>query len=187
MGNMTLNRRASRARLELEAPLLEGNDDDDDDNSDTHQNIVSADNGVPESDGERKTTRPAYPHDPEVGPAPATTPRVRMTARVGTTLFMAPEIMKGGDYSKKIDVWSYGAMLSELLTLEQPYPEDLRMMEIMKGVLTHTLRPRVPRPDEVPHPDLAALVAACVRSRPGARPSFVEIERRLQVVLREIE
>ena len=30
-------------------------------------------------------------------------------------------------------------------------------------------------------------VAACVRSRAGARPSFVEIERRLQVVLWEIE
>merc|ERR1711965_1259925 len=102
-----------------------------------------------------------------------------MTARIGTTLFMAPEIMKGGDYSKKIDVWSFGAMLSELLTLEPPYPEEMRMVQIMKGVLTGTLRPRVPRPEEVPHPDLAELVERCVRFRPGERPSFVEIERRL--------
>ena len=110
-----------------------------------------------------------------------------MTERVGTTLFMAPEIMKGGLYSKKIDVWSFGALLSELLTLEQPYPEDLRMVQIMKGVLTGTLRPRVPRAGAVPHPDLAALVERCVRFRPRERPSFVEIERRLQAVLVAIE
>ena len=111
----------------------------------------------------------------------------RMTTLVGTALFMAPEIMKGGDYSKKIDVWSYGAMLSELLTLKPPYPEEMRMMQIMEGVLRGTLQPRVPQSEELPHPDLAELVEHCVRFRPEERPTFVEIERRLQAMLLEIE
>ena len=116
-------------------------------------------------------------------------PHVREFRRQRHRLQHSMAAEPGGQSRRTRRRWPGGQDLLRRLQprLEQPYPEDLRMLEIMRGVLTHTLRPRVPRADEVPHPDLAALVAACVRSRPGARPSFVEIERRLQVVLREIE
>lgn len=39
----------------------------------------------------------------------------------GTVAWMAPEMIRKEPCSKKVDVWSYGVLLWELLTQEIPY------------------------------------------------------------------
>merc|ERR1711879_579371 len=48
---------------------------------------------------------------------------------VGTPEFMAPEMVNsqladGGSYTEKVDVWSLGMTMFELMTLKIPYRED---------------------------------------------------------------
>lgn len=40
---------------------------------------------------------------------------------VGTVAWMAPEVIRHELCSEKVDVWSYGVLLWELLTQEKPY------------------------------------------------------------------
>lgn len=40
---------------------------------------------------------------------------------VGTVAWMAPEVIRHELCSEKVDVWSYGVLLWELLTHEKPY------------------------------------------------------------------
>ena len=40
---------------------------------------------------------------------------------VGTVAWMAPELIRHEPCSEKVDVWSYGVLLWELLTHEKPY------------------------------------------------------------------
>ncbi len=40
---------------------------------------------------------------------------------VGTVAWMAPEVIRHEACSEKVDIWSYGVLLWELLTQEMPY------------------------------------------------------------------
>ena len=40
---------------------------------------------------------------------------------VGTVAWMAPEVIRHEPYSEKVDVWSYGVVIWELLNQERPY------------------------------------------------------------------
>ena len=39
----------------------------------------------------------------------------------GTPLMMAPELLRGDKYNQKVDVWSLGALLYQILTDEYPF------------------------------------------------------------------
>ena len=41
--------------------------------------------------------------------------------RVGTSAWMAPEVLRNEPYSGKADVWSYGVVTWEMLTKRVPY------------------------------------------------------------------
>jgi calcium-dependent protein kinase len=42
--------------------------------------------------------------------------------KLGTPLFMAPEILKNEEYNNKVDIWSVGIMLFMMLTGKLPFP-----------------------------------------------------------------
>ena len=44
---------------------------------------------------------------------------------IGTSNYVAPEILQEKKYNKKIDIWSLGCIIYELCTLEQCFPQSL--------------------------------------------------------------
>lgn len=50
----------------------------------------------------------------------------RMTNRIGTFQWMAPEVINGEKYSEKADVFSYGIILWEIASREPPYKSFLK-------------------------------------------------------------
>nr|POE70211.1 serine/threonine-protein kinase ctr1 [Quercus suber] len=96
----------------------------------------------------------------------------------GTLPWMAPELLNGSSslVSEKVDVFSFGIVLWELLTGEEPYA-DLHYGAIIGGIVSNTLRPLVP---ESCDPDWRSLMEKCWSAEPSERPSFTEIANELR-------
>lgn len=128
-----------------------------------------------------------------------------MTAGVGSSLWMAPEVMVGQRYDDKSDVFSLGVVLSELDTHELPYAhakaarhsvasgEDQRGDSIGHALpetallqLVSTGRLQVQFSQQC-HPELVALARQCMRLEPTERPSAAEVLYQLHVILRTFE
>ncbi|KAL3532237.1 hypothetical protein ACH5RR_005758 [Cinchona calisaya] len=102
----------------------------------------------------------------------------------GTLPWMAPELLNGSSnlVSEKVDVYSYGIVMWELLTGEEPYA-DLHYGAIIGGIVSNTLRPSVP---ESCDPDWKALMERCWSAEPSERPSFTEIANELRLMASKI-
>ncbi|XP_011495720.1 PREDICTED: mitogen-activated protein kinase kinase kinase 13 [Ceratosolen solmsi marchali] len=106
----------------------------------------------------------------------------RMTF-AGTVAWMAPEIIRNEPCSEKVDIWSYGVVLWELLSGEIPY-KDVDSSAIMYGVGNNSLR--LPIPTTCPD-GYRILVEQCWAAKPRNRPSFKHIEMHLQIAAVELE
>ncbi|KAF0902870.1 hypothetical protein E2562_019165 [Oryza meyeriana var. granulata] len=96
----------------------------------------------------------------------------------GTLPWMAPELLNGSSslVSEKVDVFSFGIVLWELLTGEEPYA-DLHYGVIIGGIVSNTLRPPVPDSCD---PEWRSLMEQCWSTEPSERPTFTEIAGRLR-------
>ncbi|GJN00754.1 hypothetical protein PR202_ga17959 [Eleusine coracana subsp. coracana] len=99
----------------------------------------------------------------------------------GTLPWMAPELLNGSSslVSEKVDVFSFGIVMWELLTGEEPYAE-LHYGAIIGGIVNNTLRPPVP---ESCDPQWRSLMEQCWSSEPSERPSFTQIGQRLRAMV----
>ncbi|KAJ8641234.1 hypothetical protein MRB53_017928 [Persea americana] len=91
----------------------------------------------------------------------------------GTLPWMAPELLNGSSsmVSDKVDVFSFGIVMWELLTGDEPYA-DLHYGAIIGGIVSNTLRPAVPKTCD---PQWRSLMERCWSSEPLERPTFAEI------------
>ncbi|KAI4376714.1 hypothetical protein MLD38_014444 [Melastoma candidum] len=91
----------------------------------------------------------------------------------GTLPWMAPELLNGSSslVSEKVDVFSFGIVMWELLTGDEPYA-DLHYGAIIGGIVSNTLRPPVPDSCD---PKWRSLMERCWSSEPSERPNFTEI------------
>jgi hypothetical protein len=97
---------------------------------------------------------------------------VQMTQFVGTVNWMAPEMLENsGYYDEKIDVYSYGILLWELVSRQIPFA-GLETGVVISQVLRRDNRP--PIPDNV-SPTLRNLIQQCWDRNPDNRPSFSEV------------
>ncbi|KAK6143991.1 hypothetical protein DH2020_020811 [Rehmannia glutinosa] len=96
----------------------------------------------------------------------------------GTLPWMAPELLNGSTtrVSEKVDVFSFGIALWEILTGEEPYA-NMHCGAIIGGIVKNTLRPQIP---ERCDPEWRNLMEECWSADPEARPSFTEITYRLR-------
>ncbi|XP_035539148.1 uncharacterized protein LOC109006050 isoform X2 [Juglans regia] len=96
----------------------------------------------------------------------------------GTLPWMAPELLNGSSsrVSEKVDVFSFGISMWEILTGEEPY-ENLHCGAIIGGIVKNTLRPPIP---ERCYPEWRKLMEECWSPDPETRPSFTNITNRLR-------
>jgi hypothetical protein len=94
-----------------------------------------------------------------------------MTGELGTYRWMAPELLEHRRYDAAVDVYSFAVVLWEMATGRVPY-EELSAVVAATAVATRQLRPAL---GGVPSA-LAAVMRACWRGEPGARPAFRLLE-----------
>ena len=103
----------------------------------------------------------------------------RNVGATGTPLWMAPELLRGqSDNTAASDVYSFGIMLSEVYSREDPY-EGESVNEVLSMVANPAVNKRPPVPTSCP-PVVAALMSECLLEDPFARPTFEEIDLRLK-------
>uniref|UniRef100_A0A7N1A2F3 Protein kinase domain-containing protein n=1 Tax=Kalanchoe fedtschenkoi TaxID=63787 RepID=A0A7N1A2F3_KALFE len=98
----------------------------------------------------------------------------------GTLPWMAPELLNGSSskVSEKVDVFSFGIALWEILTGEEPY-SDMHCGAIIGGIVKNTLRPPIPQRCDS---EWKKLMEQCWSPDPEERPSFTEITNRLRAM-----
>jgi len=96
---------------------------------------------------------------------------VMLTEQVGTPVWMAPELLLTLKYDEKVDVYSFGLCIYELLTGEIPY-KDLTYEKLVQDVGRNGKRPKIP--SSVP-PSLQDLMTKCWADKAQKRPPFTQI------------
>lgn len=91
-----------------------------------------------------------------------------ITQQIGTPHWMAPELFQGGAYDTRVDVYSYGIILWELISEDTPF-KGRCPVQIMSAVCTMHERPVIPF--GVPK-ELEELVRLCWAQTPEERPTF---------------
>ena len=90
-------------------------------------------------------------------------------SKVGTPLYMSPEVLDGRGYEWKSDVWSLGCLLYELATLRSPFKaEGDNLYTLFKKI-------SVGKFDDLPShysPQLHKLTASMIQIDPKARPDI---------------
>ncbi|KAH0793071.1 TKL family protein kinase [Histomonas meleagridis] len=98
-----------------------------------------------------------------------------MTKNIGTPHWMAPEILNSsGRYDTKVDVYSYGIVLWEILTHKTPYQGiESDAKRIIQEVITNDIRPTLSETDC--GKGLYKLITTCWARDPNERPTFKQI------------
>ncbi|EXX57482.1 kinase-like domain-containing protein [Rhizophagus irregularis DAOM 181602=DAOM 197198] len=100
----------------------------------------------------------------------------------GVLPYMSPEILRGCQYTKAADIYSFGIVMNELMSEETPYsniPHDHTLaVGICKG-----LRPNIS--EDIPKP-LADLIVKCWDAKAENRPTAKELSHKLRKWRNEI-
>jgi len=85
-------------------------------------------------------------------------------AIVGTTHYLPPEVLSGGEADARSDIWALGVLLHELAAREMPFDGHTRF-EVAAAIM-HS--PPRPLPDAVPM-GLRTVIARCLEKEPARR------------------
>eukprot|EP01127_Copromyxa_protea_P017557 TRINITY_DN5370_c0_g1_i1.p1 TRINITY_DN5370_c0_g1~~TRINITY_DN5370_c0_g1_i1.p1 ORF type:complete len:508 (+),score=75.40 TRINITY_DN5370_c0_g1_i1:184-1524(+) len=93
----------------------------------------------------------------------------------GSPLYMGPEVFVGGPITDKVDVYSFGLVLWEMVTRETPFPQfNTPTASIQMFAQSIVGGDRPPIPDTI-IPSLASLIKDCWQKKAKKRPTFTSI------------
>ncbi|XWS70255.1 hypothetical protein CRYUN_Cryun03dG0032900 [Craigia yunnanensis] len=95
--------------------------------------------------------------------------------------WMAPEILRNEPANEKCDVYSFGVILWELVTLRIPW-KGLNSMQVVGAVGFQNRRLEIP---EDVDPIVAQIIHECWQTEPHLRPSFTQLMSRLRRLQRK--
>jgi serine/threonine protein kinase len=96
---------------------------------------------------------------------------MELTSDVGTTRYMAPEVIFG-PYNHRADIYSYSLLLWEVMHEAVPFPNVSSVAALL--MLKDNARPHCDVPHRVSQ-DLAALIKSCWQESPSHRPLMAEV------------
>jgi serine/threonine protein kinase len=99
---------------------------------------------------------------------------LKMTAEIGSPLYMAPELYTDEPYNTPVDVYAYAMLLFQLCTGRLPFP-GVRPGELNRKIMSGK-RPNIPESVSAP---FAALITACWAHNQLERPTFAQIIERM--------
>ncbi|KAK4522027.1 uncharacterized protein ATC70_004566 [Mucor velutinosus] len=88
----------------------------------------------------------------------------------GTVFWMAPEVVKGTNYNAKVDIWSLGCTVIEMLTGSHPWL-DLNMLAALYSLGKYQAPPI---PEDVPE-DARDFLSKCFTINPEDRPTAEQL------------
>lgn len=95
-----------------------------------------------------------------------------LTGDIGTPHWMAPELFESREYTNKVDVYSYGMVIWEMITGTYPF-HDLTAVQIAYKVCKENARPEIPTRGV--SPAIKKLIISCWSKSPEHRPTFKQI------------
>ncbi|KAJ7514969.1 hypothetical protein O6H91_23G067200 [Diphasiastrum complanatum] len=105
-----------------------------------------------------------------------------MTPETGTYRWMAPEMIQHRVYNHKVDVYSFGIVMWELITGSLPF-QNMTAVQAAFAVVNKGVRPVIPQ--DCP-PALAEIMIRCWDASPDVRPGFSEVVQMLEDAQNEI-
>ena len=92
---------------------------------------------------------------------------------VGTTYWMAPEVIKAESYDCKVDIWSLGMMVMEMFEGQPPYMDEPSTMRALFLIVS---KGRPPYKDEGAMSDnIKDFIAQCTKMSAADRPNADEL------------
>lgn len=98
-----------------------------------------------------------------------------MGTSIGTYAYMAPEITSG-NYSNKVDVYSFAITLFEIITQQSAYTVLTDSRDFFQQIINGT-RPEI---SKIENTTIKDLIIKCWDADPTERPSFADIVERIQ-------
>eukprot|EP00002_Diphylleia_rotans_P011899 TRINITY_DN233_c0_g2_i11.p1 TRINITY_DN233_c0_g2~~TRINITY_DN233_c0_g2_i11.p1 ORF type:complete len:1491 (-),score=353.01 TRINITY_DN233_c0_g2_i11:2172-6428(-) len=98
----------------------------------------------------------------------------------GTLLWMAPEVIRGHEYTKKADIYSYAVIMWEVFTRQEPYQGEL-VESVTVRVSEQGLRPDLKEVKDA-NEAMKELMVTCWSPKPDDRPEFAEIAKSILLI-----
>lgn len=94
----------------------------------------------------------------------------------GTPSWTAPEVLRRMHYTMQVDIYSFGIVMFECVTRQEPY-DGMSPYMVIFGVANEGLRPTFP--PEVPSP-YSKVAKECWAEEPEMRPNFSQVLQNLE-------
>eukprot|EP01026_Neomeris_dumetosa_P071610 TRINITY_DN7248_c0_g1_i1.p1 TRINITY_DN7248_c0_g1~~TRINITY_DN7248_c0_g1_i1.p1 ORF type:complete len:699 (+),score=104.91 TRINITY_DN7248_c0_g1_i1:208-2097(+) len=106
-------------------------------------------------------------------------------AEPNNPLWQAPEVIRGGKYTKRTDVYAFGIIMWEMMTALPPWGEEVHYYAVMQALMNEDARPSLEPEGGIlggwwkGHDEYIELMQQCWQQTAQLRPDFAKIAKKL--------